>query len=88
MITILKDKHVKIRKEHMCFSCYRKFPIGTIMHYGTYVDDKIYSLYTCSTCEQIMDLEKDETEFKYGYVNNELNKNETPEQLLEKLKSK
>lgn len=49
-MTILDIKIVKIRKPHQCFSCFRKFPENTEMQKGTFVEDGIYTLYTCLTC--------------------------------------
>lgn len=86
MSTTLKDKEVKIKKERQCFSCYRKFPIGTTMHYwaGIYEGD-FSSVYLCLTCQKIMDADS-ENEFPEGFVYDCLDKGETPEQYLEKLK--
>lgn len=82
----LKDKDVKIKKERQCFSCYRKFPTGTIMHYwvGIYEGD-FNSVYSCITCQKIMDVDS-ENEFTEGFVYDYLGKGETPEQYLEKIK--
>jgi len=89
MIQILTDKYVTTRKEHKCFSCLRKFPVGTLMHFGTFVHDDIYSLYTCNTCEKIHGLCYDDfydgEGIPQGYVNESLNKDQTPEQYLDEL---
>lgn len=89
MSTILQDKLVKTRKEHYCFSCLRRFPIGTDMWYwsGIYEGD-FNSSYTCKTCKEIMSLDKENNVFEEGYVDNWLNKGQTPEELLLELKKK
>jgi len=51
---ILSDKIVKIRKSHTCFCCGRKFEVDTRMNKGTFVDGRIYTLYTCLACNEIM----------------------------------
>ena len=86
MATTLSSKIVKIRKEHQCYSCYRKFPIGTQMNYwaGLY-EGTFNACYSCLTCVQVMNMDT-ETEFPEGYVHEMLSKGESPEQLLERLK--
>lgn len=82
----LKSTSVKTRKEHECFSCYRKFPIGTKMNYwvGHYEGD-FCATYSCMTCVEIMNMSS-EVYFPEGFVHEMLNKNETPEQLIERWK--
>ena len=87
MSTTLKDKEVTIRKPHQCFSCLRKFPIGTKMRYwvGT-VDGDFNSVYICTICEQIMSFD-DENEYPEGYVTEMLEQGESPEELLKRLRN-
>lgn len=68
MCTTFKSKEVKIRKQHQCFSCFRKFPVGTKMNYwsGLYEGD-FNSNYTCVDCQKIMD-DSDEHCFEQGFV--------------------
>lgn len=82
MVTTLSNKTVIIRKDRRCFSCYRKFPIGTEMKrwVGVY-EGAINSSYSCITCVKIMEMDSDH-EFPDGYVSEMLNKNQTPEDLL------
>lgn len=82
------DKIVKIRKPHQCFSCFRKFEPGTEMRYwcGIY-DGDFGSVYSCKACNEIMDrCEPDDDGYPEGFVAYMLEKDQTPEQLLEKMK--
>lgn len=83
------NKDVKIRKEHRCFSCFRKFTIGTIMDKWTWLIDSTWnSGYTCKTCQDIHDIHRDDFDsdgIPEGYVNECLNKDETPEMYLAEL---
>lgn len=82
MATILKNKDVIIKKEHSCFSCLRKFPINTKMRYEVNKDDgDFYTIYICNTCLDIMELST-EYEWESGYVDNQLENSQTPEELL------
>ena len=89
MIITLKHKTVKIRKEHRCLYCYRRFPIGSEMKYwvGVY-DMDFFHGYNCLTCNKIFAA----WEQKYGHdgdgyyegtVKESLKPNQTPEQYLE-----
>jgi len=83
----IKNKIVKTKKHHECFSCLRNFPPGTKMNYwvGKYEGDFCTS-YSCLTCVDIMNNHSGgEISFPEGYVGGWLKKDETPEQLLERL---
>lgn len=82
MSTALKDKWVTIRKEQMCYSCYRKFPIGTVLRYWVCIYEGDFGAgYTCPTCDKIMDLSP-EDDYEIGYAHECLNEGQTPEELL------
>lgn len=86
MATTLTNKIVKIKKERKCFSCYRTFSIGEEMNFWTGIyEGSFNSCYSCLTCIKIMDMDT-ETEFPEGYVHEMLNKGETPEEALIRLK--
>jgi hypothetical protein len=92
--TSLKYKKIKTKKSHLCFSCIKRFAENTIMinWEGIYNGD-FNSGYTCLTCEEIIAIN---TKLKaveygvvgYGYVNEMLSKEITPEMVLETLKIK
>jgi hypothetical protein len=86
MATVLKELNVKTRKVHRCFSCLRIFPQGTLMRYQvcTYEGD-FCTTYACSTCMDIME-SLQEYNWEDGYVDLQLEKNQTPEELLQCLK--
>lgn len=88
--TCLTYKTVKIRKQQMCFSCLRKFEKGTNLKYQTGVyDGSFYSIYTCLTCDEIIHInhrKHHEDEFPEGYTLECLDKGETPEDYLNRLK--
>ncbi len=91
MSTTLTNKNVVIRKEHLCFSCHRRFPIGTKMRYWTgLVEGDFNSVYSCETCDEIIKLTPreffDDGIIPDGFVRETLNKNQTPEELLQILK--
>jgi hypothetical protein len=92
--TVLKHKQVKTKKPHLCFSCLKRFPENTAMisWSGMYMGE-FNSGYTCLTCEEIIALsvkngiiQTDVVEF--GFVNEFLSKQTTPEMVLENLKTK
>lgn len=87
MSTTLTDKIVVTRKPHVCFSCFRKFPKGTEMRYWSGVSQGDFnSVYSCHTCEKIMDkMEQYDDGYPEGFVRDMLEKDQTPEQLLESL---
>lgn len=76
----------KTRKPHKCLLCLRQIPAASSMMYwvGKYEGDFCYS-YSCMTCDEITKYGH-EHEFCEGYVYEMLDKNETPEMLLEKYK--
>ena len=65
---VFGNKKVCTRKEHECFGCGRVFPAKTIMErQATHDEDnKIYSLYLCPTCSEIVSAMNDEEEFIQG----------------------
>jgi hypothetical protein len=84
---VFNSKTVKIKKPRKCFACLRKSEIGESMVYTTgVVDGDFFALYTCLTCDEILSLSKQDEPFQEGYVNDCLDKNQTPEQYLETLK--
>lgn len=82
---------VKIRKQQKCFSCYRKFPVGTEMERGTFVEDGIYTLHTCKTCLEFFTLTRiairdNDGRIEEGWMREYMNNNQfkgTPEEYLE-----
>jgi len=50
----LSRKIVPIRKKHQCFACLRTFEPPTRMERATYVDDDIFTVYTCETCQCLL----------------------------------
>lgn len=51
----LRNKKVVIRKYHQCFACLQIFEPGTEMSRSVNVSDgEIYTIYTCKTCEKII----------------------------------
>ena len=89
MATLLKNKVVKTKKQHECFSCLRVFPTGTKMNYQAGVHDGDFSTcYSCMTCVEIMNASEyyDDEGFGEGYVDELLNKGQTPEEYLNELK--
>jgi DNA-directed RNA polymerase subunit RPC12/RpoP len=55
MVTNISQKKVQTRKPHKCFACGREFPKGTTMVSSTNVfDNRIYTLYTCETCDTLI----------------------------------
>lgn len=90
MSTTLKYKEVTSRKQHKCFSCLRIFPPRTKLRYwvGIY-DGDFGSVYNCVTCDEIMKRCNDDGEgYPQGFVQEMLEKGQTPEQLLKEWKSK
>lgn len=94
MITILYERVVKTRKDHLCFACGRSFPTRSIMQYqANKSDGDVYSLYICGTCNELFkkahdDLYDDFYECFQGYcVIEALRSTEfaTPEKWLESL---
>ena len=49
----LRNKTVTIRKEHYCYGCSRKMPVGTKMQYIVGVDNgDLRSSYWCDICQE------------------------------------
>lgn len=79
----LRWKKVKTRKEHFCWGCARKFPIGSRLESGVSVyERKLYSVYWCETCQKILN-ENYDSDDTFGF--GELGKND--EQLKKILSS-
>lgn len=94
MSDLYNSKNVKIRKQRQCFSCYRKYEIGTIMHYASgRFDGEFFKSYSCLTCKEIMNIhaKKDPHCFSEGidegYVHECLDKGQTPEDYLKNLQT-
>jgi hypothetical protein len=84
----LKCRLVVTRKLRECNFCFRKFQIGTKMNYWVGIfDGEFCSSYACETCQEIMSLDS-ESAFPEGYVNDMLDKDETPEKLLSAIKGR
>jgi DNA-directed RNA polymerase subunit RPC12/RpoP len=56
---ILFDKEVTIKKPHRCFACGRKFEPPTKMRCQTHTYDGIQTVYSCATCNSLMDQFRD-----------------------------
>ena len=53
---LLREKKVRTRKVHRCFTCEKWFPIGSDMKVSVIVGDgRIYTLYICLKCEAFID---------------------------------
>lgn len=85
-----KYKPVKIRKDRNCVSCYRKFASGSKMIYWAGLTEGDFGyVYLCPTCDEIY--QKQQPDYDYAPFDSYLievrdNKEQTPEQLLDKLK--
>ena len=89
MSTSLKYEIVTTKKTHECFACCRKFPEGSKMRYFVGIVGEFSYGYSCLTCDEIMHMmDYDDDGFPYAFVADELEKGQTPEQLLEILKKK
>lgn len=91
--TSLKYKQVKTKKNHLCFSCLKRFPKDTTMinWAGIYLGD-FNSGYTCLTCEEIIAISSKNREFtqgvvEFGFVSEMTSKKITSEIILENLKN-
>ena len=92
MYNILSDKFVTTRKPHRCDACGRHFPKGTKMRRQVNAEDGICQWYECPTCEELLGKYRGNFDDGYGMceqfcVQDALNKDETPEEMLERLKS-
>ena len=72
MSTVISDKKVKTRAEHICFGCARKFPKGSTMHREGIADGgTVWTSYLCETCKAITyDMESGD-EFGYADLRDE-----------------
>lgn len=88
MITTLEWRKVTIRKPHRCWGCRRLYEKGQQLYYWSCVEDGRFGHgYTCDTCEEIMKLDDEhDNEYPKGFVADNLNKDQTPEQLLQEIK--
>lgn len=81
------------RKQHYCFTCSRLFPRKSRMWVQiNNIDGKINNIYTCLTCEELLPYltsMKNSVSDYLGkdFVKQYLNKNQTPEDLLDELKT-
>lgn len=93
-MVILSDKLVVTRKRHVCNACGRMFEKGTKMWTQVNIYDGIQVFRSCITCSELMLKYKykfyDDCEnmFMSGCVSDCLEKDQTPEQLLELLNLK
>jgi len=88
---VASAKEVITRKDHQCFSCLRKFeaPCPMVKWSGVY-EGEWNSGYTCLTCEEIH--QKITEDFNdgipEGFVNECLERDQTPEEYLIDLETK
>lgn len=88
MTTCLKSKNVKILKPRICFACQRKFPVGSKMNYYVGIfDGDFQTSYSCPACVEIMNAFESPDGYEEGFVKEMLEKDQTPEQYVEKMKS-
>jgi hypothetical protein len=78
MSEILSEKHVKTRKEHVCWGCAEKYPKGEYMWRLTHVDSNntIYNTYLCEVCEEYEDRYLDFFDLQDGYCQGALKQND------------
>lgn len=55
MVETIRESMVTTRKDHTCYMCGRVFPKNTRMKSITVVDDRIETLYSCKSCEEIIE---------------------------------
>lgn len=87
---VLSDKIVITRKIHKCSACGRMFEKGTKMHAQVNTFDGIQTWRTCPTCTKLLDKHRSRFEdydgmCYEGCVFEVLERDQTPEQLLEEL---
>ena len=88
---ILSDKIVTTRKKHMCSACGRKFEAGTRMRAQVNTYDGIHTWRACLACDVLLTkyrklfVSNNENICEIYCVSDSLEKNETPEGLLNKL---
>ncbi|MDI6789943.1 MAG: hypothetical protein QME44_04545 [Thermodesulfobacteriota bacterium] len=55
MPVLIREGEVKTRKDHRCFGCGEKIPVGTEVYSSTCTGDGcIYTLYLCTECREFM----------------------------------
>jgi hypothetical protein len=55
MAEFISEKNIKTRKKHQCFGCLDTYPAGENMRRHVCTDNgKIYSLYFCEECNEII----------------------------------
>ena len=90
---ILSDKIVKTRKARCCDACYRKFPKGTQMRRQVNTYDGIGTWYECPTCQDLLlnyysyFADNNYGEVESGCVAESLERDETPQDLLKRLRN-
>jgi hypothetical protein len=87
----LKDKIVTIKKPHQCKSCYRKFQPGDKMNYWVGLTEGDFgTLYMCPACYQLYYIANEGNDdygpFEANFIEMREFEEQTPEQLLEKLR--
>lgn len=83
----LSDRLIKkTRKPHLCLMCSRTFPTGSSLRYwvGFNEDRDFCHSYCCITCTEILKYSPEHS-FPEDYVKEMLDKNQTPEDLLQYL---
>jgi len=81
----LSDRLIKkTRKPHLCLMCSRTFPAGSSLRYwvGFNEDRDFCHSYCCLTCTEILKYSPEHS-FPEDFVKEMLDKNETPEMLLD-----
>ncbi len=83
-MNVLKESWVTTRKNHRCLGCERIFATGVRMFSQCGADGgDIWTVYTCETCEELKDfIPPEDFVWEQGFVNNTLNRGETPESIL------
>lgn len=87
---IIRDRTSKAMKDFVCDACLRKFAKGTTVRVQTNNYDGIQHFKTCPTCYKLMinyfDYFKNyDNTCEHGFIDEYLDKDQTPEQLLDKL---
>ncbi len=59
MITVLRVKKIRTRKDRQCFACLRQFKTGSNMVSITCAEGGIWTIYQCETCRELFDLYPD-----------------------------
>lgn len=86
-MVILSDKIVITRKKHQCSACERVFEAGTKMRKQVNTFDGIGTWRECPTCQLLLSEHRErfsdyDNTCSYGCVSEELNWEQTPEDLL------